>query len=158
MAKNLKPCAHCGSNLTSSGIYSLSEDHPEYCGDDTRMVEVRCVDCHIGVSYITDLEYSETLLNQLIEQWNRRAPPWIKRAIVPPECLKGYDKPVLQRVVVKNKGEMPFVSVVTGWYDTSFEGGRWAMYSEPIHILRSGGELKLTHWMPVPELPEREDD
>ncbi len=68
----LKACPFCGGNAISSGIYTLSEDHPEYSGDNTRMVEIRCENCHIGVQYTTDWEYSETLLGQLIERWNKR--------------------------------------------------------------------------------------
>lgn len=146
MTEEIKNCAHCESDAISAGIYEISEDSPEYCGDDARMAKVRCEYCGIGVKYITDLDYSEKLFGQLIKRWNRRASPWVSIEDKLPDIgvkvwVRDKDDFTIEARRIRRKN-----NDATNVWESFFMGTTEYTF----HV------NEITHWMPIPPLPEIE--
>ncbi len=152
----LKPCPFCGgkAELKQDTRYPRSGKYEDKA---VKAYEVICPN-HDCVIYNADNTYFLSK-KAAVEVWNSRASGWISvKERLPEEIhrIDYYDKvggevsftesdTVVCRIIYDEK-----IQYVTG----IFTDGQWLLY----HDMYNGEneKLQVTHWMPLPELPEME--
>lgn len=93
-----------------------------------------------------------------VEDWFNSQPPapqWVSGK-EPPEIGKSdCDNTVIVRVRFYNE-KMEFINIMEGWHDHTWpehKPGTWVICNPPDH---TGFNFEVTHWMPIPPLPECE--
>jgi Lar family restriction alleviation protein len=123
---DLLPCPFCGE--TDLQLESFSG-----FGEDV----VICRSCLATFS-----QQEITCKEDLIKAWNTRASGWIPCSVKKPEAYKSV------LVVIKDNDRYTWINI--GETD---EDGNWMIGGE---FWYSKSDTSITHWMPLPELPETE--
>ena len=138
---DLKPCPFCGENLFLRTLYNTFDDGSFFA-------QVRCSNCNCKGPTQNAYNTCKEAIADAKSEWNTRTSGWIS---VDDSLPEGHEYVVLKH---KDDGVPPIIGWATYWQPKN----RFAGFEVQCASYLEDYSNEFTHWMPLPQMPEQDND